>query len=205
MTTTLRLPRVSELFLWVPLTVALALTSCATFSAPYERPVTNPSDPAVMGRDEVPLDKFLAFALSKNPSYGRQGWTNIWTAYRDACRTEGVSQSVALVQMSLETNYLKFGGTVQASQNNFAGLGVTGGGVKGLSFPDIRTGALAHVQHLKAYGSWDPPSGPLVDPRFKYVKRGTAPTVSGLAGTWAADRSYGEKLTRLYRQLQSLG
>jgi hypothetical protein len=181
-----------------------ALASCATL--PYQnQPPRAAGDPLVMGSDEVGLDQFLSFAQPKNPAYGRQGWTQIWQAYRDACRTEGVSQAVALVQMVHETNWLKFGGTVQASQNNFAGLGVTGGGVAGLSFPDIRTGALAHVQHLKAYGSTEPLAVPAVDPRFRYVKRGTAPTVQSLTKRWAADPNYGDKLIRLYRQLEGLG
>jgi len=182
----------------------LSLASCATVSYQQypQRPTTG--DPSVMGRDEVSLDQFLSFAQPKNPAYGRQKWTEIWQAYRDACRTEGVSQAVALVQMVHETNWLRFGGAVQPRQNNFAGLGVTGGGVPGLSFPDVRTGALAHVQHLKAYGSTEPLAGPMADPRFKYVKRGTAPTVQALTKRWAADPNYGEKLIRLYRSLEGL-
>ncbi len=183
------------------LAVLLTLASCATL--PYQNPPTA-GDPSIMGKDEVSLEQFLAFALPKNPAYGRAGWTEIWQAYRDACRAEGVSQAVALVQMVHETNWLRFGGSVKARQNNFAGIGVTGGGVAGLSFPDVRTGALAHVQHLKAYGSTKPLSSPTVDPRFKYVKRGTAPTVGALTKRWAMDPNYGDKLTRLYRSLEGL-
>ncbi len=36
-------------------------------------------------------------------------------------------------------------------QNNFAGIGTTGGGVPGDSFPDVSTGVLAQMQHLVAY------------------------------------------------------
>jgi len=104
-----------------------------------------------------------------------------------------------------ETNWLKFGGDVQPRQNNFAGLGVTGGGVAGLSFPDVRTGALAHVQHLKAYGSTAPVVANLVDPRFRYVKRGSAPTLKSLTGRWAMDPNYGDKLLRLYVRMDDIG
>lgn len=155
-----------------------------------------------MGRDEVPLEQFLAFAAPRNPSYGRDRWTAIWEAYRDACDAEGVSQSVALVQMIHETNYLKFGGTVQASQNNFAGLGTVDKNSPGHVFPDVKTGALAHVQHLKAYASTEPLVSTLVDPRFRFVKRGTAPTLKALTGRWAADPAYGEKLTLLWNRLR---
>ncbi len=37
----------------------------------------------------------------------------------------------------------------------FAGIGTTGGGVAGVSYPDVRTGIRAQVQHLKAYACED--------------------------------------------------
>lgn len=180
----------------------LVLASCATLP-PIQAPRTD--DPLVMANQVLPLDRFLSVVIVRNPALGRDRWTEVWTAYRDACRTEGVNQTLALVQMLHETNWLRFGGTVQARQNNFAGLGVTGGGVPGLSFPDVRTGALAHVQHLKAYGSTTPLAAPSVDPRFRYVKRGIAPTMRALTGRWAADPLYGDKLWRIYRQLEDMG
>jgi len=179
----------------------LVLASCATLP-PIQPPRTD--DPGVMGGQQVPLERFLSVVVPRNPTLGRDKWTTVWTAYRDACKSEGVNQTLALVQMLHETNWLKFGGDVQARQNNFAGLGVTGGGVAGLSFPDVPTGALAHVQHLKAYGSTAPLASTLVDPRFRYVKRGTAPTLKSLTGRWAADPNYGDKLLKLYRQLEGL-
>lgn len=177
------------------------LASCATMP-PIQGP-PEADDPPVMGNHPVPLDRFLAFVMPRNPALGQARWTEVWTAYRDACQTEGVNQTLALVQMLHETNWLRFGGDVQLQQNNFAGLGVTGGGRAGLSFPDIPTGALAHVQHLKAYGSTAPLHAGTVDPRFRYVKRGTAPTMRSLTGHWAMDPHYGEKLWSLYRQLAS--
>jgi len=181
----------------------LVLASCATMPPIQAPPQTN--DPSVMGGQTVPLDRFLSLVMAKNPTLGQARWTAMWTAYRDACQAEGVNQALALVQMLHETNWLRFGGDVQLRQNNFAGLGVTGGGVPGLSFPDIPTGALAHVQHLKAYGSTEPLAAPTVDPRFRYVKRGTAPTLRALTGRWAMDPRYGEKLWTLYRQLGDIG
>jgi len=160
------------------------------------------TDPVIMGNDTVALDRFLAFVLPKNPSLGKERWIEVWEAYARACRLEGVNQSVALVQMVLETNYLKFGGTVAAAQNNFAGLGTVDKNTPGAGFPDVETGALAHVQHLKAYASTEPVAGPPVDPRFRLVKRGVAPTVRGLTKRWAADPLYGEKLTDLWNRLQ---
>jgi len=194
-----RAVRVFSFALWLgALLAALFLASCATV------PINFPPDrdnPSIMGRETVPLDRFLSVVERRNPQLGRQAWTAVWKAYADACDVEGVRQSVALVQMLHETNWLRFGGDVKLQQNNFAGLGVTGGGVPGLSFPDVRTGAMAHVQHLKAYASGEPLSSKLVDPRFKYVKRGSAPSMRSLTGKWAMDPLYGDKLARLYGQL----
>ena len=49
-----------------------------------------------------------------------------------------------------ETGFLQFGGDVSVEQFNFAGIGTTGGGVPGNSYPDVRTGVRAQIQHLKA-------------------------------------------------------
>lgn len=63
----------------------------------------------------------------------------------------GVRWDYAFFQMILETGYLAYGGDVKASQNNFAGLGATGKGARGESFPDLSTGARAHIEHLVMY------------------------------------------------------
>ena len=182
----------------IRLSLLLLIASCSTLP-PIQPPQAD--DPSVMGLQQVPLDRFLTLVVPKNPALGRDRWTEVWSSYRDACRNEGVNQTLALVQMLHETNWMRFGGDVKLRQNNFAGLGVTGGGVAGLSFPDVQTGALAHVQHLKAYGSTAPLVSTMVDPRFRYVKRGTAPTLRSLTGKWATDPNYGDKLIKLYRQL----
>jgi len=112
-----------------------------------------------------------------------------------------VNHDIAFSQMCLETGYLDFGGDVEPSQNNFCGLGTTGGGVKGASFPDARTGVKAHIQHLKAYASKDPVVPPIVDPRFDLVARGIASLVSDLSGLWATDPNYGNKILAVQRRL----
>ena len=57
----------------------------------------------------------------------------------------------AFFQMLVETNYLKYGRDVSASQNNFAGLGATGGGEPGESFRTVSDGVKAHLQHVLMY------------------------------------------------------
>ncbi len=52
----------------------------------------------------------------------------------------GLRWDYAFFQAMLETGYLKFTGDVKPDQNNFAGLGATGRGVRGESFKDVSSG-----------------------------------------------------------------
>ncbi|MGB4504861.1 MAG: glucosaminidase domain-containing protein, partial [Syntrophaceticus sp.] len=121
---------------------------------------------------------------------------------------EGVRADVAFSLMMLETGWLKFGGDVKEEQNNFGGLGATGGGNPGHSFPDIPTGIRAVVQHLKAYASTEPLKQTRVDPRFNYVTRGSAIYVEWLGQKenpegygWATGFGYGYKIINIMNQL----
>lgn len=103
----------------------------------------------------------------------------------------------AFFQMILETNSLKFGGDVSARQNNFAGLGATGGGVKGESFPDVSTGVLAQMQHLVAY-SGERVESPVAQRTreqqdgivAKSLRLRRPVQFADLTKRWAADRKY---------------
>ncbi|MCH9808265.1 MAG: glucosaminidase domain-containing protein [Alphaproteobacteria bacterium] len=63
----------------------------------------------------------------------------------------GVRWDMAFYQMVVETNSLKYTGDVLARQNNFAGLGATGGGVKGEYFKTVEDGVRAHLEHVLMY------------------------------------------------------
>ena len=119
----------------------------------------------------------------------------------DVAQSEGVRADVVYAQAMLETNYLHFGGLVKAEQCNFAGIGAVGQGEPGATFADVRTGLLAHVQHLKAYASSDPLNNSCVDPRFDLVSRGQAPTLYDLGGAWASDKNYGELVANVLLEL----
>jgi hypothetical protein len=110
---------------------------------------------------------------------------------------EGVNHDIAFVQMCHETGFLKFRGDVGAHQHNYCGLGATGNGVAGLSFPTMEAGVRAHIQHLKAYSSTEALKGTAVYERIRFVKRGVAPSLHDLTGKWATDPLYGEKIERL--------
>jgi Mannosyl-glycoprotein endo-beta-N-acetylglucosaminidase. len=158
-----------------------------------------------MGRGMMDQKRLVAFFMENNPSADREKVSRMARYYAEEGRTEGVNADVAYIQMCLETGFLRFGGLVTEDMNNFCGLGSIGPGQPGNRFPDERTGVRAHIQHLKAYGSREALSGIPVDPRYKYVNpKGKAPTIDGLAGTWAADRDYGSKLARLLTRLYGL-
>lgn len=122
-------------------------------------------------------------------------------AYDEAV-AEGVSPELVFTQAMKETGWLGFGGDVSVDQFNFAGIGAVGGGAGGASFPDVRTGLRAQVQHLRAYADAGATAAslanPLVDPRFSYVSKGSAPYVEYLGVQenpngkgWATARNYG--------------
>ena len=136
--------------------------------------------------------------------------------YRDLGEGLGIRWDYAFYQMLLETNYLQFRrgdgspGDVSASQNNFAGIGATGGGVPGDRFPDVRTGVLAQLQHLVAYSGERVPDP--VAPRtrekqgdiiFLSLKLRRPVTFGDLAKRWAVDPAYArsiETVAGLFRQ-----
>ena len=121
--------------------------------------------------------------------------------YREEAAIEGVNYDIAFSQMCFETGYLRFGGGIQPSQNNFAGLGAIGGATESASFESARIGVRAHIQHLKAYASLEPLVQDIVDPRFRFVTRGIAPLIDQLSSRWSADPQYGQKVTAILRRL----
>jgi hypothetical protein len=155
----------------------------------------------IMGRGRVSAENMASFLLQNNPNANSSYVRRLARYYVEEASFEGVNHDIAFAQMCLETGFLRFGGDVKPQQYNFAGLGAIGGGEPGLSFPDARTGVRAQIQHLKAYASEDPLNGVLVNPRFRFVRRGSAPTIEGLAGTWAADRQYAVKINTILQRL----
>jgi hypothetical protein len=183
----------------------LVLTSCRsterTFPAVRYGAPDRPLRIASRGRAQVP--ELIAFFTATNPRVDLARLKEIARTYLDEAAAEGINSDIAFCQMVHETDYLRFGGDAWAGQNNFCGLGVTGGGRRGLSFSSVRIGVRAHIQHLKAYADAEPLHRSCVDPRFALVRRARAPFVEDLAGTWATDPQYGVKLNRLLATLET--
>ena len=128
--------------------------------------------------------------------------------YVEEAKAEGIKVEVAFMQAMVETGWLKFGGSVQISQYNFAGIGALDGGVQGATFKTVREGVRAQIQHLKAYANEKSLNNTQVDPRFHLVKRGSAKYVEWLGQKenpngygWATAEEYGYKILRLIKEL----
>jgi hypothetical protein len=168
----------------------LSFTSCASTPPVGAGKVSRiPSAPElIMGRGRVESDALAAFLLAANPKIEGSFARRFARIYVDEAAAEGVNHDVAFSQMCLETGFLNFGGLVRPEMNNFAGLGAIGPGQEGECFPSAEIGVRAQIQHLKAYATEEPLNKPLVDTRYRLVRYGSAKTIHGLAGTWAADR-----------------
>jgi len=155
-----------------------------------------------MGEGSADGEALSLFLIESNPFIDPDYVRVLTSHYINEAAYEGINHDVAFAQMCLETGFLNYGGLVQPQWNNFCGLGAIGPAEPGLIFPDPQTGVRAHVQHLKAYATEEPLNGELVDPRYKYVRKGSSPTIDGLAGTWAADRQYAVKIRAILQRLR---
>lgn len=178
---------------------------------------TTSKETPIMGVSIATADQLNALLTSVNPQ--ATGYLHLAEIFLDEGEKEGVRGDGAFCQSLIETGYFRFGGDVQPNQHNYAGLGATGG-VPGLTFPDDRTGIRAQIQHLKAYASDDPLTQSCVDPRYKYVSKGCAPTFEQLSGRWAvpgysgypdltsareAKDSYGDHIVQLLNRIVRTG
>ena len=122
---------------------------------------------------------------------------------------EGIRPDIALCQAIKETGSWNYGGDVVPEQNNYCGLGTTGGGVKGAFFETPQLGVRAHIQHLLSYTSKRPPKVEIVDPRYELIQK-FRPQIFGkltkwteLNGVWAVPGNhYGEDILNLWLEAQ---
>jgi len=161
------------------------------------------------GDNRVPAcvtpSRLMRFLADRNPNMEPK-FRNIASYYKSHGERLRVRWDYAFFQMIVETNYLLFRtesrrGDVSPSQNNFAGIGTTGGGVPGDSFPDVSTGVLGQMQHLIAYsGEWvDRPVARRTREKQADIiaasrRLGRPVTFRDLAGRWAVDRRYGRSI-----------
>ena len=178
--------------------VSIAAHSPADAATPNIRTSQNNVVPAC-----VTPPRLMAFLKQRNHNLEpRFGAIADW--YKRHGESWHVRWDYAFFQMAVETNFLTFKrgdgswGDAKPKQNNFAGLGTTGGGVPGDSFPDVGTGVLAQIQHLVVYSGEHiaSPVGPRTRLKQDDIIEATGSkkgrmTFADLARRWAADKHYG--------------
>ncbi|HMM11729.1 MAG TPA: glucosaminidase domain-containing protein [Bacteroidales bacterium] len=166
---------------------------------PHPKSFEKPKD--IMTKGQLPKNRLVSFVWMHNPKVSLELVQRLADVYVREATIEGVNYDIAFVQMCLETGFLRFNGDVRATQNNFCGLGATGNGEPGMSFPTLEDGVRAHIQHLKAYATTEPLANPPVASRIGMVKRGTATDYYQLTGRWATDPQYGKKIDMLLSRI----
>jgi len=169
-------------------------------------PLTRPNANTILGRGGINGSNFFRFIKLANPAINDAYLAQVINAYINYAPLLGINSDAALSQAILETGSFSFKGDVKPYQNNFAGIGATGGGNPGESFSSIEHGAIAHMLHLRAYCGFWPPAGyePSMAQRTRFIlgaglstiKNPRAPNrlIPDLSGKWATDPNYAKKI-----------
>ena len=178
----------------------------------------------ILGKSNTSIDQMVRYYNKKSPiaypseKLGKGGAPDIRTMatiFYEEAEKENIKAEVVWAQTMKETGYFKFGGQVKIEQFNFAGIGALDGGAAGASFPDVRTGVRAQIQHMKAYADATITKNTLsslcVDPRFDLVNpKGSAPYVEWLGQKenpggygWATGKEYGIDIVEMIQTLMN--
>jgi hypothetical protein len=131
--------------------------------------------------------------------------------YYTTCAAVGLDPLLMVAQMAEETAHLTSFWS-QRPRRNLAGIGVTGEPGVGLSFPGLKIAVRAHVGRLLAYalptGTGNQAQVQLIEEALAFRplpdnRRGCAPTLAGLAGTYAADPDYAVKLAAVANDIRT--
>lgn len=152
---------------------------------------------SIMGKATRSAADLNAWLKSKNcPEYA--------ALYLKAGEEFGVRGDMALFQSCLETGWFwnnEGPFDVKEEQHNYAGLGATGGGVPGDSFPDPYTGIRAQCQDLALRCNTYLPKASIISPyakkQYDTISQRNSKTYEDLSGTWAADTSYHLQIYRI--------
>ncbi|MFP5106966.1 N-acetylmuramoyl-L-alanine amidase [Neobacillus sp. C211] len=161
--------------------------------------IADPGQFTIFGPTFLTPKQMNLFVKKVNPNAPELG-----QFYQTLGKYYGIRGDVAFAQAIHETDYFRFTGVVNPEQNNYSGIGATGGDTRGASFENQEEGVLAQLQHLYAYATAKPlpDQYPLVDPRFHLVDRGSAPTWTALNGKWAVPgTTYGQSILNLYEKM----
>jgi len=177
------------------------------YSEPLLEPLSAPETISIKGPAYATQAQMVAFIKRNNPHPKLNcSVEELVGYYYEEAGREGIRPDIVLCQAIKETGFFGYGGDVIPEQNNYCGLGTTGGGVKGAFFETPQLGVRAHVQHLLVYDRTEPPSTDIIDPRYKLVIE-AHPEIYGqihnwtdLNGRWAVPgKNYGQDILQLWQ------
>lgn len=187
--------------------LAIAITlSMLNFSVVKTKAEVN--DVSIISDSPVSMEVAKMWAMQKGATGTFIALADLYWAY--APSHGGVNPLVAYIQAALETGYGKFGGVIDESFCNPCGLKVSSGGGNydanaHKRFGSWDEGVQAHLDHLALYaGASGYPRSNTYDPRHFKSIFGKARTIRGLAGAWASDSAYGNKLVNAYNSVLNL-
>lgn len=164
-------------------------------------------DTSISGTPMATQEQCVKYLLANNPypNLAVPAEEIVAYYYEEGAR-EGIRPDVAFAQALKETGFFSYGGDVIPEQNNYCGLGTTGGGVKGEFFATAQMGVRAHIQHLLAYSSTRRPLTPIIDPRYDIVRNTYGERILGdwqdLNGRWAVPgRYYGQEILSMFKAI----
>lgn len=173
----------------------------------YVRQTVSPYDTSIIGTPIASQQQCVKYLLRNNPAPNLPvSAEEIVAYYYEEGAREGIRPDVAFAQALKETGFFRYGGDVVPEQNNYCGLGTTGGGVKGEYFPSPQMGVRAHIQHLLAYSSTRRPTTPIIDPRYHIVRKAYGARTLGdwqdLNGRWAVPGNfYGQEILSMFKAI----
>ncbi len=202
---------------------ALAEGTCAFLGHPFKPPAQTNGDHPRPGKQSVTPDSRL-LAPARAPAaraeqyllarphggYSADDVTRIVGLYYTTAEAVGLDPLLAVAQMTEETGHLTSFWS-QRPRRNLAGIGVTGEPGAGVSFPTLKAAVRAHTGRLLAFAL---PSGVESEAQRQLIEealaarpldhkyRGIAPTLQGLAGTWAQDPDYATKVAAVANEIR---
>jgi N-acetylmuramoyl-L-alanine amidase/PKD repeat protein len=189
-----------------------AATTTATIAEKETQPqypvntsiITNST--SFIGYHEVTVDQLVNVFIKKGSSQVDRA-RRIAPLYIQYGKLFNMRADIAWAQMIHETGFLAYTGDVKPNQNNFVGIGATGGGVPGNSFATEELGIIAHYAHLAWYyypGHVNQYCNSTYDPRHfgttHYNYTGNT-TVGFLNGKWAPGATYTDKILLFANQI----
>jgi len=175
-------------------------------------PVT--PDSALHATARAPAEKAKQYLLARpHGEWSDDDVRTIVDFYYTTAGAVGLDPLLVVAQMVEETGHLTSFWS-QRPRRNFAGIGVTGKPGEGLSFPNRQTAVKAHTGRLLAYslaaGTGNQAQIQLIHEALAFRplppdRLGVAPTLKGLAGTWAEDAQYAVKLAAVANDIRTDG